>query len=272
MKTPASDLINQKGIAMKNHLKELIASGKVALGAQLRMGVPSIAELFAAAGFDYIILDGEHAPQTPVGIQAQLQAVNGYACTPIVRFGRNDPDEIRLALDMGAGGVLIPLLKTAADVEKLVQACHYPPRGARSYGPSRAYQYGFDHDYYPRSQPSLVTMIIIETAEAVDNIDEILAVDGLDTFILGLADLSVALGAPLDYGHPRVEAALERVLSAAHKAGKPAGVSFYPDNLPLMQQRVEQGARLLLVGGDEWMLYESCKKMIDSAAPLRSGR
>lgn len=235
----------------------------------MRLGVPAIAELFAVAGFDYIIIDGEHAPQTPVGIQAQLQAVHGYACTPIVRFGRNDPDEIRLALDMGAGGVVIPLLKTVADVEKLVQACHYPPRGTRSYGPSRAYQYGFDRDYYPRSQPSLVTMIIVETVEAVDAIDDILAVDGLDAFVLGLADLSVALGVPLDYAHPRVEAAVERVLVAAHKAGKPAGVSFYPDHMPLMQKRIEQGARVLMVGGDEWMLFESCKKVIDSAAPLR---
>ncbi|GDY23919.1 4-hydroxy-2-oxo-heptane-1,7-dioate aldolase [Verrucomicrobiota bacterium] len=254
---------------MKNHLKELIATGRVALGAQLRMGVPAIAELFAAAGFDYLVLDGEHATQTPIGIQAQLQAVNGYNCTPLVRFGRNDPDEIRLALDMGAGGVVIPLLKTAAEVEKLVQACHYPPRGTRSYGPSRAYRYGFDREYYPRSQPSLVTMIIIETGEAVDNIDEILAVDGLDTIFLGLADLSVTLGAPLDYGHPRVEAAVERVLAAAHDAGKPAGVSFYPDNMPMMRRRVEQGARVFMVGGDEWMLYESCKKMIESAASLR---
>lgn len=254
---------------MKNHFKELLTGGKVALGAQLRLGVPAIAELFAAAGFDYIVIDGEHAPQTPVGIQAQLQAVNGYDCTPIVRFGRNDPDEIRLALDMGAGGVLIPLLKTAAEVEKLVQACRYPPAGTRSYGPSRAYQYGFDRDYYPRSQPSLVTMIIIETAEAVDNIDEILAVDGLDTFVLGLADLSIALGVQLEYQHPKVEAAVERVLAAAQKAGKPSGVSFYPSDLPFMRQRIEQGARVLLAGGDEWMLQETCQKMIESAAALR---
>jgi 2-dehydro-3-deoxyglucarate aldolase len=254
---------------MKNHFNELLTTGKVAVGAQLRLGVPAIAELFAVAGFDFIVLDGEHAPQTPVGIQAQLQAVNGFDCTPIVRLGRSDPDEIRLMLDMGAGGVLIPLLKTAGDVKKLVQYCRYPPAGTRSYGPSRAYQFGFDRDYYPRSQPSLVIMIIIETVEAVDNIDEILAVDGLDTFVLGLADLSVALGVPLEYQHPKVEAAVEKVLTAAQKAGKPSGVSFYPSNLPSMRQRIAQGARVLLAGGDEWMLQEACQKMIESAASVR---
>src|SRR5438046_1856014 len=85
---------------MKNHLMELLAAGRVAFGAQLRFGVPAIAELFAMAGFDFVSLDAEHAPQTPVGIQAQLQAVHGTQCTAIVRLGRNDPDEIRLMLDM----------------------------------------------------------------------------------------------------------------------------------------------------------------------------
>ena len=103
----------------RNHFKQLLAQGHVALGAQLRLGVPAIAELFAHAGYDFLVIDGEHAPQTPVGIQAQLQAMQGYACTPLVRLGRNDPDDIRLALDMGAGGVVIPLLNTADDVQRM---------------------------------------------------------------------------------------------------------------------------------------------------------
>lgn len=254
---------------MRNHFKDLLTAGKVAIGAQLRLGVPAIAELFAAAGFDYVVLDGEHAPQTPVGIQAQLQAVNGYPCTPIVRFGRNDPDEIRLALDMGAGGVLIPLIKTAEDAAKIVRACRYPPAGTRSWGPSRAYQYGFDTNYFPRSEPSIVVMAIIETAEAVDNIDEIMAVDGLDTVVLGPADLSIALDAPMEMQHPKVEAATAKVLRAAQKAGKPAGVSYYPGNSARIQERIEQGARVLLAGGDEWMLHDACERLLESASAFR---
>lgn len=253
---------------MENHLHDLLTNGGLALGAQLRFGSAPIAELFAAAGFDFIVIDGEHAPQTPVGIQSQLQAVNGYPCTPIVRFGRNDPDEIRLALDMGAGGVLVPLLKTAAEVEALVRSCQYPPEGTRSYGPSRAYRFGFDEDYFPRSDPKLVTMIIIETAEAVDNIDEILAVDGLDTFVMGPADLSVALGVPMQMDHPKVEEATEKVLDAARRAGKPAGVSMYP-GVAKMNRLVEAGARVLLGGGDEWMLHASCSEMVAASAQLR---
>ena len=254
---------------MKNHFLELLAAGRVALGAQLRFGVPAIAELFAMAGFDFIVIDAEHAPQTPVGIQAQLQAVPGTHCTPIVRFGRNDPDEIRLALDMGAGGVLIPLVRTADDARRAMQACRYPPHGTRSYGPSRAHQYGFDRDYYPRSQPSVACLVIIETAEAIENIDAILAVDGLDSFIIGPADLSIALGVPLDTQHPKVTQATDTVLAAARRAGKPAGLVYNPSEPALMQRQVEQGARVLLASGDEWMLHDACQKVLASAAGLR---
>ncbi len=255
---------------MKNHLMELLAAGQVAFGAQLRFGVPAIAELFAMAGFDFVSLDAEHAPQTPVGIQVQLQAVQGTACTAIVRLGRNDPDEIRLMLDMGAGGVLIPLVRTADEARRAAQACRYAPLGTRSYGPSRAHQYGFDGGYYPKSQPSLACLLIIETAEAVDNIDAILAVEGLDGFVIGPADLSIALGVPLETKHPRVLQATERVLAAARRAGKPAGVVYNPAEPDLMRQQVTQGARLFLASGDEWMLHDACHKMLESAASLRA--
>jgi 2-keto-3-deoxy-L-rhamnonate aldolase RhmA len=254
---------------MSNHLHELLESDGLALGAQLRFGSASVAELFAAAGFDFVVIDGEHAPQTPVGIQAQLQAVNGYDCTPVVRVGQIDPAEIQVVLDMGAGGVLVPLVRTATEAEKFVQACRYPPHGTRSFGPSRAYRYGFDQEYWPRTAPKIVTMIIIETAEAVENIDEILAVDGLDTFVMGPADLSISLGVPMETQHPKVEAATEKVLLAAQRCGKPGGVSFYPSSSASMTTLVQNGARVLLGGGDEWMLQMACSEMVNAAQQLR---
>jgi 2-keto-3-deoxy-L-rhamnonate aldolase RhmA len=254
---------------MRNHLHEILEGDGFALGAQLRFGSASIAELFAAAGFDFVVIDGEHAPQTMVGIQAQLQAVNGYTCTPVVRVGRIDPAEIQMIADMGAGGVLVPLVRTAVDVERFVQACRYPPEGTRSFGPSRAHRYGFDRDYWPRTTPKVLTMVIIETAEAVENIDAILAVDGLDTFVTGPADLSIALGVPLEMQHPKLEAAIEKVLSAAKRTGKPAGVSFSPSGSAITQAVAEHGARLLLGGGDEWILKAGCSELVEAANALR---
>jgi 2-dehydro-3-deoxyglucarate aldolase len=253
---------------MKNRLREVLDGEGFALGAQLRFGAPAIAEQFAAAGFDFLVIDAEHAPQTMVGIQSQMQAMNGYACTPIVRLGRIDSAEIQLVADMGAGGVLVPLVRTAADVKRFVQACRYPPEGTRGFGPSRAHRYGFDREYWPRTTPELVTMIIIETVEAVENIDEILAVDGLDTFVTGPADLSISLGVPLEMQHPKVEAAIATVLAAAKRAGKAAGVSFNP-SAAMVSQAVEQGAKVLLGGGDEWMLQAGCSQMVDAARALR---
>jgi 4-hydroxy-2-oxoheptanedioate aldolase len=255
---------------VRNSLHEILTGEGFAVGVQLRFGSASIAELFAAAGFDFVVIDSEHAPQTPVGIQAQLQAVNGYACTPVVRVGSVEPAEIQLLCDMGAGGLLVPLVKTAADVERFVSACRYPPAGTRGFGPSRAHRFGFDREYWPRTTPAVVTMVIIETAEAVENIDEILAVDGLDTFVTGPADLSIALGVPLEIQHPKVEAAIARVLEAAKRAGKPAGVSFYPSGAAI-GRALEQGARLLLGGGDEWILQAGAAEMAEAASALRAG-
>ena len=255
-----------------SRLREVVDGDGLALGAQLRFGSASIAELFAVAGYDFVVIDAEHAPQTMPGIQAQLQAVNGYPCTPVVRLGAIDPAAIQVVLDMGAGGVLVPLVRTRADVEAFVRACRYPPNGTRSYGPSRAYKYGFDGDYWPQSSPEVVTMVIIETAEAVENIDDILGVEGLDTFVMGPADLSVALGVPLEIDHPVVVAATDKVLQAARRAGKPAGISFYPSSgdASAAPPAVPAGARVLLGAGDEWMLKAACSEMVAAANALRA--
>jgi 2-dehydro-3-deoxyglucarate aldolase len=254
---------------MRNHLKERLAAGKVAIGTQLRFGSPAIAELCAAAGFDYVIIDGEHAPQTPTGVLAQLHAVNGTDCTPIMRLGRNDPDEIRLYLDMGAGGVLIPLLRTAEDAEKAARACRLPPVGTRSFGPSRAYRYGVDKDWFRTANDDVLCLIIIETADAVENIDAILAVPGLDGFVVGPADLSIELGVPMEMTHPRVHAATEKVLLAAKRAGKYGGMGFYLSDPEMMKTRIAQGAQLILAGMDEAMMREACERILAGTVPYR---
>ena len=127
---------------MDNRLKNLLNAGKVAIGAQLRLGSPAAAELFGYAGFDFVIVDGEHASQSPVSVQAQLQGIGCTDATPIVRLVKNDPDQIRLHLDIGGMGVLIPFISTAEQAEIGARACRYPPAGNRGWGPHRATQYG----------------------------------------------------------------------------------------------------------------------------------
>ncbi len=254
-------------------MKQRLLDGEVLLGMQLRLGTPAIAELFSHAGFDYIVIDCEHAPQTPVGVQAQLQAIDsaGRGTTSIVRLGRNDPDEIRLYLDMGAKGIVVPFISTAEQARIGAEACRYPPKGIRGFGPARAAAYGFNTEYFSQFNDEVLFMPIIETAEAVENIDEILAVEGLDSFVIGPVDLSISMGVPMELDHPKMQNAVRRIADAARNAGKPAGTSLYGDlsDRKTFQGFIDMGYTLLLGGGDEWMLNAACKQAIEMVDKVR---
>lgn len=257
---------------MRNRMKEQLTAGKVVLGAQLRFGSPAIAELFGYAGFDYVIFDSEHAPQTPVGIQHQIQALAATPATPIVRMSKNDPDLMRPYLDMGACGVLVPFINTAEEARVGAQALRYPPIGTRGYGPSRASKFGFDPDYFRTADANMIYLPIIEDALAVRNIDALLAVAGVDSFIIGPVDLSISLGVPMQFAHPKFKEAIRTIIAAGQAAKKPMGTAFYGDdvfNPDTYKRFVDQGFTLLLIGGDEWLLNSSCKKLIECAATVR---
>ncbi|MBI2503717.1 MAG: hypothetical protein HYW07_10865, partial [Candidatus Latescibacteria bacterium] len=209
---------------MRNQLKALLTEGKVALGAQLRFGSPAIAELFGLAGYDWLLIDTEHAPQTPPGVMAQLQ---GAGCTPatvLVRVARNDPDLIKLYLDMGAAGIVAPFVNTSAEAQAGALACRYPPLGTRGWGPDRAAGYGLrSQEYTAASDREVIFVPIIESAQAIENIEGILGVEGVDSCIVGPVDLSISIGTPFDYQSQPFQQALDAVLVAARRTGKPAG-------------------------------------------------
>ena len=251
---------------MNNRFKKLIEAGEAAIGTQLRFGSPAIAELYGCAGFDFAIIDAEHSAQTPAGILAQIQGMASTPITPIVRMPRNDPDMFRVYLDMGAGGILAPFIRTAAEAEEGARACRFPPKGSRGFGPDRAARYGFDVDYLDKADDDILYMVIIETAEAVDAIDDILAVDGVDAYLVGPYDLSISMGLPRQFDHPQFTAAIDKVFAAAQKAGKPpsTSVSFADCTPQAFSDKIAQGHRVLLAGGDEWMLQTTTKNVIDS--------
>jgi 2-keto-3-deoxy-L-rhamnonate aldolase RhmA len=257
---------------MTNRMKEMLLAGRTVLGAQLRFGSPAIAELFGHAGFDYIVLDSEHAPQTPTGIQAQIQALAATPATPIVRLPKNDPDLVRPFLDMGAAGTLVPFICSAEDARLGARALRYPPEGTRGYGPSRASRYGFDTGYFGSANSQMVFLPIIEDERAVRNIDEILAVPGVDSFIIGPVDLSISLGVPMQYDAPRFRDAVRTIVKAGRAVRKPLGTSVYGGDMfqaDTYRRLADEGFTLLLVGGDEWMLQASCKRLLESAASAR---
>jgi 2-keto-3-deoxy-L-rhamnonate aldolase RhmA len=256
---------------LKNRTKELLSAGKVAVGAQLRFGSPAIAELMALAGFDWIIIDTEHAPQTPNGVLAQIQAISRTDTTPLVRIGNLDTSLIRLYLDMGAMGIVIPFINTAEEARLAARACRYPPAGTRGYGPWRADKYGLDPDYFVVANDNTLFCPIIEDVKAVENIDAILAVEGVDAPFVGGVDLSVSLGVPLQVEHARVQDAVQSVVEAAKRAGKPAGIHTAGtlDERADFERRVKQGFRMMLLTTDQFLVRASAASLLDSVSGLR---
>ncbi len=256
---------------MKNRLKDLLGAGKPAFGIQLRFGSPAIAELVGLAGFDWVLIDTEHAPQTPITVQTQLQAIGCTPATPIVRLGKNDADLIELYLDMGAMGIAAPFISTPEEARLGTDACRYPPRGTRGWGPHRAAGYGLHEEaYIAEIDDAVMYLPIVETAAAITHIDDIMAVDGVDGCIVGPADLCISLGIPFQFDHPTYLDALQRVREAAQHTGKPAGHPLVGslnerDNI---KRQVEQGVRLLLIGGDEPYLSAASHRALDDHAFL----
>ena len=257
---------------IRSRLRDLLEADEPAFGIQLRFGSPAIGELAGLAGFDWILIDTEHAPQTPVTVQAQIQAICCTPSTPIVRITRTDPDLIKLYLDMGAMGIVVPFVNTPEEAKLGADACRYPPRGTRGWGPHRAAGYGlFEEEYTAGIDDVVVYLPIIESAEAVEHIDDIMAVDGVDGCIVGPVDLCISLGVPFRFDHPKYLDALRRVREAGQQTEKPVGHPLLGplDDEENVRRQVDEGVRLLLVGGDEPVLKEGLRRAVDELAFLR---
>ncbi len=185
----------------KNLVKNKLNDGLITCGAFLQLTSNIAAEILGQAGFDWLIIDMEHAPGGYSNLLSQLQAMNGSSTVPFVRAPWNDDVAIKKILDTGVQGVLIPYVNNRKEAEAAVAACKYPPVGVRGVaGSPRAAGYGRNvKNYIESANNEIIVMIAVETLEAVNNIDEILAVEGLDGIFIGPMDLSTSMG---HLGHP----------------------------------------------------------------------
>jgi 4-hydroxy-2-oxoheptanedioate aldolase len=179
-----------------NAFKQALRQGKSQIGLWHGLASPYVADLCAGLGYDWILLDGEHAPNTIQTLLAQLQAVSAHPIAPIVRPSWNDPVQIKLLLDMGAQNLLIPMVQNAEQAKAAVAATRYPPHGIRGVGAAlaRAARWGATSDYVARANQEMCVICQVETREALDNLDEILAVEGVDGIFIGPADLAASMG------------------------------------------------------------------------------
>jgi len=241
-------------------LKSRLSKGDLTIGSWITLGHPSIAEIMASAGFDWLVLDMEHSVLELSEIQALIQVLDGKQCPSIVRLTSNHPDQIKRVMDAGATGVMVPMVKSAEDARAAVQSVYYPPRGQRGVGLARAQGYGSSFQKY-RSwlEENAVIVAMIEHVDAVNSIDEILAVDGIDAYIIGPYDLSGSMGRPGDLNHPDVQSAITRVLEAGHRSGKPGGIHVIEPDQDELQRRIAAGFNFLGYGLDIRILDSVCR-------------
>ena len=241
--------MNSKGLREPNRLKRALAEGKVCLGATITMNSPVVAELMSHIGFDWLWIETEHSSLTEENVLTMLQAANGSDVSTCVRVPWNDKTMIKRYLDTGPDGIIIPLVNSREEAEAAVRAMKYPPVGERGAGLSRAQAYGLHMgEYMATANEEVMTTLMIEHIKAVANIDEILAVEGVDSVIIGALDLSGSMGLLGQTSDPRVEGAIQTVLAASKRAKVPCGIiTVSPEQA---NERIAQGFTQIIMGID----------------------
>lgn len=210
----------------RNAFKDALSAGKHQSGLWLSLANAYSAELCAGAGFDWLLIDGEHAPNDVGSILSQLQALAAYPVAPVVRALNHDVDAIKQLLDIGVTNLLVPMVSNAEQARALVEAVRYPPKGSRGIGHAlaRASRWTRDPDYFQNWEDDACLIVQIETGEGLDNLEAILDVDGVDGLLMGPADLAASLGHAGNLSHPVVLHAIDDAIARTIACGKAAGV------------------------------------------------
>jgi 4-hydroxy-2-oxoheptanedioate aldolase len=245
----------------ENALKSLMSGDRPALNGWLCLPASFSAEIMAGQGWDSLTIDLQHGLidyQVAVGM---LQAISSGRATPLVRVPWLDPAIIMKVLDAGAYGVICPLINSAEETERFVAACHYPPAGIRSFGPLRASVYG-GANYFQEANRTILAIAMIETQSALEHLDEILSVPGLDGIYVGPADLSIALGfePTLDSKEETVNRAIKQIVEAARAKNLFAGI--HTNSAAYARRVIELGYRFVTIGSDVRFLTEKSSEIL----------
>ena len=253
--------MNANGLPAPNRLKRDLAAGKVCLGATITINSPAVAEIMSHIGLDWIWFETEHSSLTLDNVLTMLQATNGADVSTVIRVPWNDKTMIKRALDLGPDGIIVPLVNSREEAEAAVRAMKYPPLGERGGGLGRAQCYGLHMGEYMETANNEVMMIpMIEHIQAVENIDEILKVKGVDSVMVGTLDLSGSMGVLGQTGDPKVEGAVQKVLASCKKAKVPCGIiTVAPEQA---NERIKQGFTNIIMGIDVLFLHSAARGAI----------
>jgi 2-keto-3-deoxy-L-rhamnonate aldolase RhmA len=258
----------KSGASRTKKFKARLAAGETVIGAWLTIPDLSVAEIMAGAGFDYVIIDAEHAPWTVGEIQVALAGFAKSDTVLLVRVPWNDHVAIKQVLDAGIDGLVCPMVRTVEEARSLIAACRYPSAGTRGFGPRRASDYyKRARDYAAKANDELVIVPQIEDARYLRELDGILALDGVDAICLGPADFSGSLGRLLDWAHPEVAGPLDTVLAKAKAKGIAVctGIVVPPEAVP---EWAAKGARMPLVAADIGLLIDGAASLLSRTRSL----
>ena len=245
-------------------IKDKLKKGQPSIGTWMSMAHPSIAEILSMAGYDWVVIETEHTAIDSSEVLRLIMAIEQRGVIPLVRLASVDPVQAKAALDSGAAGVIVPMVNTKAEAELAVAMTKYPPLGKRGVGLARAQGYGQNFDSYVKhANDTSLVIVQIEHIDAVNNIEEILSVPGIDGTFIGPYDLSMSLGVPGQLSHPAVVAAKEKVLNAVLKKGLAAGIHFVQPSTAAEDcaAGIKAGYTFIAVGTDILFLGDSARKL-----------
>lgn len=258
---------------MAFRLKQKLRAGELVIGSWLQFGFPQLAEMMARVGFDYLVIDMEHGAMGIAGMLNLVQVSQLAGAAPIVRVPANEPHFIKTALDAGAEGIIVPDVRSAEEARKAASAMFYPPRGTRGVGLSRAQGFGMDFEGYRDERgPEAVLIVQIEHHQAVTEALDILAVDGVEGFLIGPYDLSGSLGKPGQFDDPEVKGQLDKVETVIAQSAKPGGYHIVQSDRAALSRRIEAGCRLMAYGTEMVFLGEKLRDERGFLKELRGKR
>lgn len=247
----------------RNGFKQALADGRSQIGLWLALADPYAAEICAGSGFDWLAIDAEHAPNDLRSLLATLQAVAPWPAHPVVRLPHDDTALIKQVLDLGAMNLLVPMVETADQARAIVRATRYPPEGVRGVGAglARSSRWTRYEDYVQAANDEVCVLVQVESASALEHLEEIAAVEGVDGVFVGAIDLGASMGHRTQPGHPEVRAAVERALVAIAASGKAPGALCTDE--ALARHYLSLGAQFVAVGVDTSLLVQATTALAD---------
>lgn len=245
-------------------IRDLLANNQPSVGSWMQIPHPSVAEIMGDIGYDWVAVDMEHGSVGHHQLPDLFRALELVDCLPLVRLAQGSMKDCKQALDAGAGGVIVPMVENDVQLQHVRDACRWPPAGSRGVGFSRANLYGKRFNDYAQEAQAPLLIAMIENVRALDGLEKILGVEGLDAIMIGPYDLSASMGLTARFDHPEFIEATRLILDLSRKKNMPCGVHVVTPDIELLDQRIAEGYRFIAYSIDVLFLRESAESVSES--------